>query len=110
MMRMVLIAALATTVFCLASSPALADDNHADGCLIEEWRADYDSVLRLLTVEGVATCHRGHLSMRLYDGKGENRTFLGVGRTVIMGYVFEAFEQLSAKPNDLSITFIISPR
>ena len=110
MMRLVWIAALAAIVFCLASSPAPADDDHAGACLIEEWRADYDSVLRILTVEGVATCRMGRLSMRLYDGKGENRTFLGVGRTVIMGYVFEAIEQLSVKPNDLSITFIISPR
>ena len=92
-------------VFCLTLSPARA----ADACLIEEWRADYEPYLKMLTVEGVATCDKAKLSMRLYDGKGENRKFLGVGRTVIVGYVFEIVEQLRVKPKDLSITFIISP-
>lgn len=104
------VAVAAALAISVASGAAVAGTAHASECQVEEWRADYDATFRALTVEGVATCERGEISLRLYDGKGENRTFLGVGYTYILNYVFEARESLDALPDDLQIMFIIKPR
>lgn len=106
-MRKTLSAALA---FCLASGTALACDDHIGKCQIEEWRHDYTPVMQALTIEGVATCDTGWVRIRLYDGEGEARKFLGVETALIEGHIFKTIKLPAARPRDLSIKYSIQPR
>ena len=45
-------------------------------CKIEDWRS-YMQAGSFLIVEGTTSCPLGMISIRLYDGKGENQKFLG---------------------------------
>ena len=76
---------LAITAFCLASTAALACDDHTGTCEIEDWKHTYTSVVQALTIEGVATCNTGTVRIRLYDGEGDARKFFGVETTYIEG-------------------------
>ena len=86
----------------LASSPALAEE-----CKIEDWKADYQSMMKALTIEGVTTCKTGRMQLRLYDGEGDTRKFVGVETAFIEGHIFETIIMPTEKPNALSLKYTI---
>ena len=104
-MRFIAFAAAAA----LASGGALACDDHVGKCEIEDWRADYTAVARALTIDGVATCNAGTVRLRLYDGEGDSRKFLGVETAYIEGHIFTAIRLGAEKPRALSIRYSIEP-
>ncbi len=89
---------------------AIACDDHVGKCKIEEWRSSYTAVMRALTIDGVATCDAGVARIRLYEGEGDARKFLGVETAYIEGHIFKAFVLDVAKPRTLSIKSSIEPR
>ena len=103
-MRKTLLVALA---LCLASSGALACDDHSGTCEIEDWRS-WDS-FGTLVIEGVATCDTGFIRIRLYDGEGDGQRFLGTADGFIEGHIFSALATNLDTPNNLSIKYSISP-
>ena len=100
---------LAALALCLAPGVALACDDHIGKCEIEEWRHEYTSSMKALTIEGVATCDKGEIRLRFYDGEGEARKFIGVDTAYIEGHIFEAIKLRVEKPRALSIKYSIDP-
>lgn len=105
-MRKALVAALALY---LAPYAASACDDHVGKCEIEDWRSNYTGVMQALTIEGVATCNAGIVRLRLYDGEGDARKFVGVETAYIEGHIFSAIKLQIAKPKALSIKYSIEP-
>ena len=81
------IALFAITAFCLASTAALACDDHFGTCEIEDWRWS-GPIGGYLTIDGAATCDTGFITIRTYEGDGGR--FLGVANGRIRGHAFEA--------------------
>ena len=105
------IALSAITVFCLASTVALACADHVGKCEIEDWNYSYTPMMKALTIDGVATCDAGKVRLRLYDGEGDTRKFLAVETAYIGGHIFKALVlPVEAKPKALSIKYSIEPR
>ena len=67
----------------------------------------YSPIMESLTIEGVATCDSGALMLRLYDGKGEDRKFLGVETTYIMGGIFKTILFPLDRPKSPNVTYSI---
>ena len=105
-MKTVLSAALALVA---GTATAIACDDHAGRCEIEDWSHKYTAPMKMLMIDGVATCDEGEIRLRLYDGEGEGRTFLGVERAFIEGHIFKALVIDVAKPASLSIKYSIEP-
>lgn len=61
---------------------------NAEECEIEDWIVKFDNMLKVLEIQGVATCNSGLFKLRLYEGEGENRKFYGVEDAFIEGYTF----------------------
>lgn len=94
----------------LASGSALACDDHIGKCEVEDWKYDYTAVMHALTIDGVATCNAGTIRLRLYDGEGEARKFVGVETAFIKGHIFKTIKLQVGKPRALSIKYSIEPR
>ena len=94
---------------CLAPGMALACDDHIGKCEVEDWKASYTPMMQALQIDGVATCDAGRIRLRLYDGKGEARKFVGVETAFIKGHIFKAIKMQVAKPAALSIKYSIDP-
>ena len=60
------IALSSITAFCLASTAALACDDHIGMCEIEDWNYSYTPMIKALTIDGVTTCDAGEIRLRLY--------------------------------------------
>ena len=60
-------------------------------------------------IEGSATCDKGEIKLRLYDGEGDNKKFLGIAEGFIEGHTFQAMVQKIGNPASLSIRFSIEP-
>ena len=75
-------------------------------CEVEEWNHSYDAFG--ITIFGAATCERGKIGIRLYDGEGENRKIIGVSETYIGSYVFETWIALPEPPKAVSVKFSIN--
>ena len=75
------------TAFCLASTAALACDDHTGTCKIEDWRWSGPTG-GYLTIDGAATCDAGWITIRVYEGDGGR--FLGVATGEVRGHAFEA--------------------
>ena len=88
-----------TVAFFMWTGSALA-------CEIEEWNYSHEGPF--FEVFGVATCERGRIGIRLYDGEGENRKLLDVGEALIGSYVFKALFTLSKQPKALSVKFSVN--
>ena len=102
---------LAALVLCLAPGAALACDDHGGKCEIEDLIHAYTLIMNALTIDGVATCNAGEVRLRLYDGEGDSRKFLGVETAYIDGHIFKAMMMnVAAKPKALSIKYSIKPR
>ena len=102
---------LTLAIFLLWFGSAVANDDHIGECEIEEWRS-YSSTgasLRKLIIEGSATCASGFVAIRLYEGTGESRTFIGTADGVIRGYAFSATTAFytETKQESLSIEYSI---
>ena len=106
-MRKMLLPALA---LCLAPGAALACDDHIGKCDVEDWKHTYTGSMQALQIDGVATCNAGRIRLRLYDGEGEARKFVGVETAFIQGHIFKAIKLQVAKPAALSIKYSIEPR
>ena len=105
-MRKTMLAALA---LCLAPGIALACDDHIGKCEIEDWKHTYTGMMKALQIDGVATCDKGRISLRLYDGEGDTRKFIGVETAYIEGHIFKAIKLQVAEPRALSIKYSINP-
>lgn len=93
----------------LASGSALACDDHTGKCEIEDWKHTYTGMMKALQIDGVATCDKGRLRLRLYDGQGDARKFVGVETAFIEGHIFTAIKLQVEKPRALSIKYSIEP-
>ena len=100
------IALLTITVFCLASTAALACDDHAGTCEIEDWRWS-PPIGGYLSIDGVATCNTGWIRLRLYEGEGGR--FLGIAQSPIEGHTFEAIATDVNSANAVAIKYSIQP-
>ena len=102
-----------TLLACLAlgvvPGAALACDDHHGVCEIEDWTYTYTGMMEVLQIDGVATCDAGEIRLRLCNGKGDDRKFLGIESAFIEGHTFQAIKLQIPKPTDLSIKYSISP-
>lgn len=94
--------------FWLAGGVALACDDHIGTCEIEDWRwqAPFPGTLML---DGVVTCNSGKITLRLYEGAGEDARFLGVSDTYIEAHTFQALASGIDAVTDLQIKYAIDP-
>lgn len=73
-------------------------------CRVEDWRSSYDKDSKYLEIQGSATCKKGILYLRVYDGEN----FLGTDTCDIEGYIFEAtLWKIKKEPASVSIKFHI---
>ena len=103
-------ALLAVATLCLAAGPAIACDDHIGRCELEDWKHTYTGMMKALQIDGVATCNTGRIRLRLYDGEGDARKFVGVETAFIEGHIFKAIKLPVAEPRALSIKYSIEPR
>ena len=89
---------------------ALACDDHHGTCEIEDWKATYMTGMQAIRIDGVATCDTGRITLRLYDGEGNDRKFIAVETTYIEGHAFKEFARPFPKPAALSIRYSIEQR
>ena len=101
-----LIASMATTVALSAAVVHACDDHHGK-CQVEDWRW-YSLMPGTIIIEGVATCHSGALSLRLYEGHGDAAKFLATATTYVRGHTFETVVY-EVDPKDPSIRYSIDP-
>ena len=101
------IALSAIMAFFLASSIALACDDHIGKCEVEDWRWSGPTG-GYLSIEGVSTCDAGRIRLRLYEG--ENGKFLGVASGRIRGHTFEAIATDVKSASAVAIKYSIDPR
>ena len=94
----------------LPAGMALACDDHHGVCEIEDWKHTYTPMLEAIQIDGVATCDTGRIRLRLYDGEGDGRKFIGVESAFIKGHIFKAVKLQAAKPAALSIKYSIEPK
>ncbi|MDE0343103.1 MAG: hypothetical protein OXK82_08045 [Deltaproteobacteria bacterium] len=87
---------------CLATTTALACDDHHGECEVEAWRSL--EMFGSLSIEGVATCDSGIISIRLY---GEDSQYLGNALGFIDGHAFSAIANNVKKPANLTIKYSI---
>ena len=102
-----LVMALAVGAF--SAGTALACDDHHGVCEIEDWAYTYTGMMEALQIDGVATCDTGRIRLRLYDGEGDAKKFVGVESAFIEGHIFTAIKLQVAKPTALSIKYSIEP-
>ena len=96
----------AVCILALGTGVAVACDDHVGKCNLEAWRA-LAPVRGLMPIDGSATCDKGFINIRLYDGK----KFIGTADGVIEGHVAQAFARgISAKPTNLVIKYSIQTR
>ena len=86
---------------------ALACDNHVGKCELEAWRSTYTPMIKMLTIEGSATCNEGSINTRLYDGE----KFIGTADGIVEGHAAHASAyDIQARPAALTIKYSIQPR
>lgn len=96
--------------FWLAANVALACDDHIGACEIEDWRYHHTEAMRLLGLEGTATCNEGELTVRAYTGSEDDPTLVGVDTTYIKAHVFKtAIFAVHERPANLFIKYSIDP-
>jgi len=83
----------------------------ADECTVEDWRYNHVASLQKVKVEGSATCEKGRISIRAYDGSGDAQVFMGVASGVVRGYIFETYlDDIPENPESMSIKYSIEVR
>lgn len=101
-MRTLILAAAAA----VAAGSASAHDTSPSACQVEDWRW-WAAPGGMLMVEGVATCTAGEMQLRLYDGIGDGRRFLGATTGFIEGHIFQVIFADIDGPDDPSIDYAI---
>ena len=101
--------ALGVGALLMGAGTAIACDDHVGQCEIEDWTHTYTAVMQSLVIDGVATCNSGTVRLRLYDGEGDARKFIGVDTAYIEGHIFKALMLQVEKPRALSIKYSIQP-
>ena len=66
-------------------------------------------MMKALRIDGVATGDKGRIVLRLYDGEGDGRKFIGIETAFIEGNAFQAIKLRIAAPRELSIKYSINP-
>ena len=84
---------------------APACDDHVGKCELDAWRARYAESMGTIFLDGSATCDRGRIIIRMYDGD----KFLGVLSRHINGHAFRGTADVAAY-SDLRIKYSIDPR
>ena len=80
----------------------------AGACEVEDWRWKYTAMMNALQIEGVTTCAKGEMSLRIYDGEGENRRFLAVDTAYIERHIFQSLVTgIEEKPAKLTIKYTV---
>ena len=101
--------------FALAASlilagAARAHDTSPGACQVEDWRWWHTKALRVMGIEGVATCDAGTVNLRAYDQRDGKRIFLGVGSTFIEGRIFNTtILAVDPRPADPVVEFTVMP-
>ena len=94
----------------LAAGAALACDDHIGTCEVEHWRYHHTAALRILGIEGTATCHEGEVTIRAYSGTEENPDFIGVDTAYIEGHAFKSsIFAVHERPDSVFIKYSIDP-
>lgn len=97
---------LMMAVALMAAGAAWACDDHVGECQIEDWRWKVSGTY--LTVEGVATCDRGRVYLRMYEGEGG--AFVAVADGPLKAHAFTVIASgLDSRPTDLAIKYSIEP-
>ena len=104
------ILAAALAICALSVGTVLACDDHHGVCEVEDWTHTYTGMMEALQIDGVATCDTGRIRLRLYDGEGDARKFIGVESAFIRGHIFKAIKLPVAEPATLSIKYSIEPK
>ena len=58
-------------------------------------------------IDGVATCDKGEVALRLYEGEGGK--YLGADTAYIEKHIFQAMLQGIQNPGDIAIKYSIEP-
>ena len=103
------VALMAFVPVALVSWVLSAGSAFAEECVIEDFRYSYTEFMKALTLEGVTSCATGVMHIRLYDGQGETRQFVGVETVYIEGYIFETIVMPTENPTDLAVKYVITP-
>ena len=82
------------------------DDHHGE-CSIEDWRWNAVPGTGFVMLDGVATCDKGKVALRLYEGEGGK--FLGTDTAYIEQHIFQAMLQSIQSPSDIAIKYSIEP-
>ena len=98
-----------TLTCALAACTLAAGAASAEECVLEDWKHTYTAVMQALTLQGVTTCKTGTIQLRLCDGEGDARRFVGVETGYIQGHIFETILLQVEKPAALSIKYNIEP-
>jgi len=98
---------LAAFMTAVTTGHVLACDDHHGTCEIEDWTHHYTPMMQSLVIEGVTTCDTGKVSLRLYDGEGDDRQFVGVDTAYIEGHIFKTILLPVESPDALSIKYSI---
>ena len=99
-MRTLLISILLTGL--VGFGTANACDDHFGTCEVEDWV--YRHEYQVLELDGVTTCSKGIITIRLY----ENGKFLGVTYGLIDGHAFQAMSISENSPATLEIKYSIN--
>ena len=79
-------------------------------CEVEDWRWYHTKALKVMGVEGVATCDGGRVTLHAHDQKGDAREFLGVARATIEGGIFKAnIFAIDPRPTNPVLEFMVIP-
>ena len=94
----------------LNAALAVACDDHVGKCEIEDWRWT-ESFGNMMAIEGVATCDKGMISIRVYEKEGEDERFLGTTTGFINGHVISAMASdiEYIDPDAIMIRYAIQP-
>ena len=91
----------------IAAGTAGACDDHHGECSIEDWRWNAVPGTDFVMLDGVATCDKGKVALRLYEGEGGK--FLGTDTAYIEQHIFQAMLQGIQSPPDIAIKYSIEP-
>lgn len=107
MKRLIVMAIMASALF--ASGVVGACDDHVGKCEIEDWRWFKISEVNMLTIEGVASCDSGMISVRIYEGVGDSQKFLSIATGFVEGHTFTAIADniRDFHPDDIAIRYSI---
>lgn len=85
---------------------AKACDDKGEKCQVEEWRSAHNEILEILVIEGVSTCDKGRIRIRVYDTSEDKPKFIGTSAGRIRNHTFrENITEFPKKPASMSIKF-----